>query len=122
MRHNVKKKKLNRDVDHRTSLKRNLIISILLNKSIETSVTKAKWVRPFIEKLITLAKIKNFHNISLASKVIDNKEAVRVLFDKIGPEMSNRAGGYTSIKKTGKIRKGDSSESAVIKLVENKES
>jgi large subunit ribosomal protein L17 len=117
MRHRVGGKQLNRDKDHRKALLRNLATSVILNGNVKTSVTKAKFVKPFLEKLITLAKVNSFSSLTNLRKKITNEDAIRKLISEIAPMNLNRPGGYTRIKKTGKVRIGDSSEVAVIELV-----
>lgn len=122
MRHRVGGKQLNRDKDHREALLKNLASSLILSGKIETSVVKAKFVRPFVEKLITKAKDGSFTSLQLIRRKINNEEAIKKLISQIAPSFKERNGGYTRIKKTGKIRKGDSSETAVIEIISNNES
>jgi len=117
MRHRVVGKKLNRDKDHRAALLKNMASSLILAGKIETSVVKAKFLRPFVEKLITKAKNDSFTSLQLLRSKLGNEEAIRKLFKEVAPSMKDRNGGYTRIKKLGKIRKGDSSEVAMIELV-----
>jgi len=119
MRHRVAGKKLNRDKDHRQSLLKNLAISVLLHGKVETSITKAKFVRPFVEKLITKAKTNTYSSLKDLRSKISNEDALRKLFSEIAPQMSERHGGYTRIKRLGVIRKGDNSEMARIEIVSN---
>ncbi len=119
MRHRVGGKQLNRDKDHREALLKNLASSLILSGRIETSVVKAKFLRPFIEKLITKAKNDTFTSLQLVRTKIGNEDAIKKLFKEIAPSMKERNGGYTRIKKLGKIRKGDNSEVAVIEFVKN---
>lgn len=119
MRHRVVGKKLNRDKDHREALLKNLASSLLLSGKIETTVTKAKFVRPFVEKLITKAKDSSFNSLKLIRSRLGNEAALRKLVSEVAPSFKDRNGGYTRIQKTGKIRKGDNSELATIELVKN---
>jgi large subunit ribosomal protein L17 len=119
MRHRVGGKQLNRDKDHREALLKNLASSLILTGKIETSVVKAKFLRPFIEKLVTKAKNDTFTSVQLIRTKIGNEDAIRKLFKEIAPSMKDRNGGYTRIKKSGKIRKGDNSETAIIEFVKN---
>lgn len=121
MRHRVGGKQLNRDKDHREALLKNLATSLILSGRIETSVVKAKFLRPFVEKLVTKAKKDDFTSLQLLRTKISNEDAIRKLFKEIAPAMKERNGGYTRIKKLGKIRKGDSSEVAMIEFVTIKE-
>lgn len=120
MRHRVVGKKLNRDKDHREALLKNLASSLLLNGKIETTLVKAKFVRPFVEKLITKAKDSSFNSLRLVRSRLGNEDALRKLFSEIAPSFLERNGGYTRIQRTGKIRKGDNSELAIIELVSSK--
>jgi large subunit ribosomal protein L17 len=120
MRHRVGGKQLNRDKDHREALLKNLASSLILSGKIETSVVKAKFLRPFVEKLVTKAKNDTFTSLQLLRTKLGNEEAIRKLFKEIAPAMKDRNGGYTRIKKLGKIRKGDSSEVAMIEFVTEK--
>ncbi|NBO21748.1 50S ribosomal protein L17 [bacterium] len=117
MRHRVGGKKLNRDKDHRAALLKNLASSLILNGKIETSVTKAKFLRPFVERLITKAKDSSFNSLRVLRSKIGNEDAIRKLITEVAPKMKDRNGGYTRISKLGIIRKGDNSELATIELV-----
>jgi large subunit ribosomal protein L17 len=119
MKHRVAGKKLNRDKDHRQSLLKNLATSVLLHGKVETSITKAKFVRPFVEKLITKAKNNTYPSLKDLRTKISNEEALKKLFSEIAPMMVNRPGGYTRIKRLGIIRKGDNSEMASIEIISN---
>ena len=120
MRHRVGGKQLNRDKDHREALLKNLASSLILSGRIETSVVKAKFLRPFIEKLVTKAKNDTFTSLQILRTKIGNEEAIRKLIKEIAPSMKDRNGGYTRIKNLGKMRKGDSSEVAMIEFVSEK--
>ena len=82
-----------------------------------TTTAKAKELRPFAEKLITLAKRGDLHSKRLAARHIQDRDTLVQLFDKIGPAVATRAGGYTRILKTG-FRQGDGAETALIELVD----
>jgi len=116
MRHMKLKGKLGRNSSHRKSLLANLSISLITHKKIETTFTKAKEVRKFIEKLITIAKTNNLQSQREVLKIINNKQASKLLFEEISPKYSERNGGYTRIVKTG-FRKGDSAPLAIIELL-----
>ena len=118
MRHRVAKKKLSRDKDHRTSLQRNLSRSLILNGKVETTLAKAKFVQPHVEKLVTKAKRgSSFTNINRVNEKLRSKEALRVLFDDVAVRFANRPGGYTRIVKLG-YRDGDKAALARIEWVE----
>ena len=128
MRHRVVKKKLNRDMDHRKSLALNLLSQVIENGKINTTLAKAKWVKPKIEKLITKAikahksddKIFKFNTVKALRKNLRSEEVIKKLMEEIAPKFSERAGGYTKIIKTGN-RDGDNSLTARIELVSSLE-
>lgn len=117
MRHRVGGKQLNRDKDHREALLKNLAASLLINGKIETTLAKAKFVKPFVEKLITKAKDNSFNSLRLLRSRLGNEIALEKLFSEIAPTFKERNGGYTRIQRVGKIRKGDNSELATIELI-----
>jgi len=117
MRHKKIKGKLGRSSSHRKSLLANLSISLITHKKIETTYIKAKEVRKYVEKLISVAKNNNLHAQREVQKVLKNKKASKVLFEEISPKHLERNGGYTRIVKTG-FRKGDAAPLAVIEFVE----
>jgi large subunit ribosomal protein L17 len=96
-----------------------LASALILHGRIETSVVKAKFVKPFVEKLITKAKDSSYNSVRLLRSRLGNEEALRKLFSEVAPEFKERNGGYTRIRKLGIVRKGDSSEMAMIELVSN---
>ncbi len=116
MRHNIDHRKLGRTSEHRLALLRNQTISLIKKDRIKTTVAKAKEVRRFVEKLITLAKKDTLHARRLVAKDIQDPEALKKLFATIGPLNAQRPGGYTRIIKAG-FRRGDSAEEAIIELV-----
>jgi large subunit ribosomal protein L17 len=122
MRHRVVGKKLNRDKDHRQALMKNLAASLLINGKIETTLVKAKFIRPFVEKLITKAKDNSYNSLRLLRTRLTDEVALDKLFSDIAPSYKERNGGYTRITRTGKIRKGDNSELATIELIESRPS
>ena len=117
MRHKKLKGKLGRTSSHRSALLANLAISLINHKKIETTYSKAKEVRKYVEKLITKAKINNLHAQREVRKVIKNKVASKILFNEISPKYVERNGGYTRIIKTG-FRKGDAAPLAIIEFTE----
>lgn len=119
MRHRVKTRKLSRTGAHRRALARNLAIALIEHERIETTLTKAKAHRPFVEKLVTLAKEKNLHNYRRALATLGNNEAaVAKLFDVLGPRFKERNGGYTRILRLSKPRLGDQATRAYFEFVE----
>ncbi|TAH34952.1 MAG: 50S ribosomal protein L17 [Planctomycetota bacterium] len=119
MRHRVKTKKLSRTGAHRRALARNLAASLIEHERIETTVSLAKAHRPFVEKLVTLARVKNLHNYRRALSLLGNKEAAaHKLFDVLGPRFAQRPGGYTRILKLERPRLGDKAPRALFEFVE----
>ena len=117
MRHRKKGRKLNRTASHRKAMLRNMATSLFQHERVTTTEAKAKELRPYAERLITLAKRGDLHARRLAARKIADQEILRKLFDDIGPRFTERPGGYTRIRKLG-IRKGDAAEMALIELVE----
>ena len=111
MRHRKSGKRMGRSSAHRLALRRNLVRCLFLsyNESgyIMTTVEKAKFARPFAEKLITLAKDNTLHNYRRGLKLLDDEDAVKTLFDDIGPAYKERPGGYTRIVRRADKRLGD---------------
>ena len=118
MRHRVSGYKLGRTASHRVAMTRNMASSIIEHERIITTVVKAKAIRPFVEKLVTLAKEDTVHHRRHAFAQLRNKDAVTKLFETIGPRFAERPGGYTRILKLSKPRLGDASERAIIEFVE----
>ena len=129
MNHNKSYRKLGRRSDHRLAMMKNMTISLVNAERIETTVTRAKELRKFVEKMITLGKKYNNFNlennderakaIHLRRQVfafLRNEEAVAKVFKEIAPKYMDRNGGYTRIIKTD-VRRGDSAELAIIELV-----
>ncbi|OFW81215.1 MAG: 50S ribosomal protein L17 [Alphaproteobacteria bacterium RIFCSPLOWO2_01_FULL_40_26] len=117
MKHRIKGRKLARNSSHRKALFRNLSIALLQNEVIKTTLPKAKELRPFVEKIITLAKKDNLANRRLAISILGNEKIAEKLFKEIGPKITARNGGYTRILKFG-FRAGDKAPMAIIELVD----
>jgi large subunit ribosomal protein L17 len=120
MRHGDKIKNLSRTASHRKALLNNLAIELIRHKRIVTTLTKAKALRIWIEPLITRAKSNTTHNRRIVFSYLQNKEAIKELFDVIAEKIASRPGGYTRILKLG-IRLGDNAEKAMIELVDYNE-
>lgn len=118
MRHKVKKKHFSRTAEQRKALMRSLARSLIMFERIETSEAKAKALRPFVERLITLAKKGDLASRRRALSILPDKEAIRKLFVEISPRFEGRNGGYTRIIKLPIRKPGDSTELAVIEFVE----
>lgn len=129
MNHNKSYRKLGRRSDHRLAMLKNMTISLVKAERIETTVTRAKELRKFVEKAITLGKKYNALNLEDTSEraraihlrrqafsFLRNEEAVAKIFKEIAPKYADRNGGYTRIIKTD-VRRGDSAELAIIELV-----
>lgn len=117
MRHRKKGRQLSRTASHKRATLRNLATSLFVHERIRTTEAKAKELRPFAEKLITLAKRGDLHSRRLAGRHIADGDALHKLFEEIGPRFEGRPGGYTRILKLG-ARKGDGAELALIELTE----
>src|SRR5439155_14796574 len=117
MRHLKAGRKLNRNAPHRLALMRNLSCALIQHERIITTLAKAKALRPFIEKLITLAKKGTLHARRLAVARLHNKDAVAKLFKAIAPRFADRPGGYTRIIRRQERRLGDAGLTAYIELL-----
>ena len=118
MRHRVAGYKLGRTTSHRIAMTRNMAASLIEHERIITTVQKAKAVKPFVEKLVTLAKEDTVHHRRHAFALLRNKEAVSKLFETLGPRFQERPGGYTRVLKLSKPRLGDAGERSIIEFVE----
>jgi large subunit ribosomal protein L17 len=117
MRHKVGHRKLNRTGSHRIAMLRNMAASLIKHEQITTGVAKAKELRPYVEKLITLAKKGGLSNRRLAqSRLMDDAQLAK-LFDTLATRYADRNGGYTRIIKAG-FRASDASPMAIIELVD----
>lgn len=119
MRHRVAHRKLGRTTPHRIALLRNLAASLIAKERIRTTVAKAKELRPFVEKLVTLGKRDSLHARRRALSILPQKGAVKKLFSDISPRFSERPGGYTRILKLAP-RQGDGADMAFIEFVDFK--
>ncbi len=117
MKHGIKGRKLSRNSAHRKALMRNLSLALLKYETIKTTLPKAKELRPFVEKIITIAKKDSLANRRLAISILGNQEIAEKLFKEIGPRVSSRNGGYTRILKFG-FRTGDKAPMALMELVD----
>ena len=125
MRHRTSHRKLGRVTEHRISMLRNQATALIRHERIETTVPRAKELRPFVERIITIAKrglaagdanAKSLHARRLVLRDLQDREVVSKLFETIAPRFEARPGGYTRILKLG-YRRGDSAEIAQIELV-----
>lgn len=120
MRHRKKTKKLGRKTAHRKALLSNMAISLIKHKSIQTTTVKAKVLRSYIEKLITMAKKDTIAARREVYSKVHSRDIVKILFDEVAPKFADKEGGYTRITKIG-FRKGDGAETALIELLLEKE-
>jgi large subunit ribosomal protein L17 len=116
MRHKVGGWKLGRNTAHRRSLLRNLVTSLIVEERIETTIPKAKAMRPHVEKMITLGKRGDLAARRLAASYLMTGDAVTKLFDTIAPRFGDRNGGYLRIVRTS-WQKGDGADKAFIELL-----
>ena len=123
MRHNVAGKHLTLNSAHRKALRMNFTVALLKHERVTTTLAKAKALRPFVEKMITLAKkddpATRLHRIRQAVTLLQDKTVVKKLFDEIGPRFTNRPGGYTRVLRLADHRIGDGGAQAIIELVDN---
>ena len=117
MRHGMSGRKLNRTSSHRKALLMNLANSLIKHEQIKTTSPKAKELRPYVEKLITLGKKGELSNRKQAISVLHDLEVVNKLFSDIAKRYENRNGGYIRIVKFG-FRNGDAAPMAIIELVD----
>ena len=117
MRHRKKTVKLGRSQSHRDALLANQVVSLIVHQRIKTTLAKAKAVRPFAEKMLTLGKRGDLHARRLAVSYLGQKDAVKKLFEDLAPRAASRAGGYTRIVKLGP-RQSDSAPMAYIEWVD----
>ena len=117
MRHGYARRKLGRTSAHRTAMFANMSASLIKHEQIVTTLPKAKELRPFVEKLVTLAKKGDLHARRQAISQVRDVAQVGKLFSTIGPRYSTRAGGYIRVLKAG-FRHGDNAAMAVIEFVD----
>lgn len=117
MKHRIKQKKLNMDSTHRAAVFANMAASLIKHEQIVTTLPKAKAIRPYTEKLITLAKKGGLSNRRLAISRMKDQEQVEKMFSVLAERYKDRNGGYCRIMKAG-FRKGDNAPMAVIELVD----
>ena len=120
MRHGLSQRKLSRKSGHRKALFRNMSAALIKHEQIQTTLPKAKELRPYIEKLITLAKRGGLSNRRLAQSRLLDETQLKKLFDVLAERYSDRDGGYTRVIKAG-YRESDAAAMAVIEFVERDE-
>jgi len=120
VRHKYSGRKLNRTSSHRTAMFKNMMASLIEYEEIKTTLPKAKELRGFVERLITISKIDTVAKRRIVFSRIRSKEAVSKLFNELGPRFKQRPGGYLRILKCG-YRSGDKAPMAIVQLVDKKE-
>ena len=120
MRHKYSGRKLNRTSSHRTSMFKNMMASLIEHEEIKTTVPKAKELRGFVERLITISKVDTVAKRRIVFSRIRSKEAVAKLFNDLGPRFKERPGGYLRILKCG-YRAGDKAPMAIVQLVDKQQ-
>ena len=121
MRHRLQGRKLNRTSSHRKATLSNLAVALLTHEQIKTTLPKAKELRRFADRIITLGKRGNLHSRRRAAAVLGDDRMVAKLFDTLAERYRERHGGYTRVLKAG-FRYGDSAPMAIIELVDRDES
>lgn len=117
MRHRVAGRKLNRTASHRRAMFANMAAALIKHELVVTTLPKAKELRRFADRLITLAKRGNLHSRRLAVSRVRDEVMVKKLFEILGPRYKERSGGYTRVVRAG-YRYGDSAPMAVIEFVD----
>ena len=117
MRHGISGRKLGRKTGHRHALLRNLAAALIKHEQITTTLPKAKELRPYVEKLITLAKRGGLSNRRLAMSRLGDEAQLKKLFDALATRYADRDGGYTRVLRAG-IRPSDAVQMAIIELVD----
>ena len=117
MRHGVANRKLNRTSSHRLAMLENMAVSLIKNETIKTTLPKAKELRPFVEKIITLGKKNKESSRSSAYNTLQDKEAVAKVFKELSVRFKDRNGGYCRIVKAG-YRSGDNAPMAYIQILD----
>ena len=120
MRHKYSGRKLNRTSSHRTAMFKNMMASLIEHEEIKTTVPKAKELRGFVERLITISKVDTVAKRRIVFSRLRSKDAVAKLFNDLGPRFQKRPGGYLRILKCG-YRPGDKAPMAIVQLVDKKE-
>jgi large subunit ribosomal protein L17 len=120
MRHGISGRKLGRKTGHRHALLRNLAAALIKHEQITTTLPKAKELRPYVEKLITLAKRGGLSNRRLAMSRLGDEAQLKKLFDSLATRYADRDGGYTRVLRAG-IRPSDAVQMAIIELVDRDE-
>ena len=121
MRHNKKGRKLGTDYSHTKAMKRSLVSALFLNDRIKTVESRAKEIRPQVDKVITWAKRGDLHSRRLAYETLNDHKLVQRLFDVVAPLFAGVPGGYTRITKMALPRKGDCAPMAILEFTRQPE-
>lgn len=117
MRHRVAGKKLNRTPAHRRALFRNLVTALLEHEAVRTTDAKAKELKRWGDRMITLGKQGTLHARRRAAALVQSRDVVKKLFDELGPRFKSRQGGYTRVVKLG-VRAGDAAPVSIVELLD----
>ena len=120
MKHNIKNKKLNKTSSHRKAMFMNMSNALIKHEQITTTLPKAKELKPFVEKIITLGKKGDLESRRKAISILQDNKMTKKIFDVIADRYKDRKGGYTRIVKIGN-RFGDNAQTAVIELIDRDE-
>ena len=116
MRHRVAGRKLGRRTEHREATLQNIVVQLLTHERVTTTEAKAKEARTLAERIITKGRSGSVHDRRQAMALLTDKQALRKLFDELGPRYADRAGGYTRLMKL-MPRRGDAAAMALLELV-----
>ena len=119
MRHGKKVAKLSKTKSHRDAMLSNMAVSVIEHIQIRTTYTKAKEVKRWVERLVSLGKKGDLNSRRMAYRIIRNRKLVKKLFDEIAPKFQNKQGGYINVLKLG-CRQGDGAKMAVVQLLMEK--
>ncbi|MBL8862701.1 MAG: 50S ribosomal protein L17 [Planctomycetes bacterium] len=118
MRHRCAGNRLGRTTEHRIAMTKNMANSLILHERIVTTTPKAKAVKPFVERLVTLAKEDTLHHRRMVFAALRDKGSVDKLFGTIGPRFKSRPGGYCRVLHLSKPRLGDNGQRSILEFVE----
>ena len=117
-RHGYQGRKFHRETDQRTALIKGLAEALVIHGKIETTLPKAKEIVPYVEKLITKAKVGDLHNRRQVISDLNTIAAAHKLVDEIAPKLKNRSSGHLRVKRSG-FRRGDNAEMAIVEFVDD---
>lgn len=119
MPHGRKTPKLSRTASHRDAMLANMAASLFLHSKVKTTTSKAKALRPFVDRLISTAKEGSLHSMRQVASVVRDKEALKKLFQEVVPKLQDRSSGFSRVVKAG-FRKGDNAEVSIVELLVEK--